>query len=176
MKKLALVWLIMASATASNYPADYCQEKVYSKVEGPSLLVKVTSGCTKERYVIGYKYGYEFDYADSIDAVVNYKCHESRHPSNAFNKIEVVKLNKEWNGTGFMSAHFSGFTFYSHRSPYYCVPESVAFSVGEHWDSKFGQNYKLKDLKLSYKAKNLSYSTSGSFHLDVWNHIVNLMR
>ena len=176
MKKLlfAMTTLLSLNSFASGYPGDYCQQRVYPINNGPALLARIGSGCT-DLLVIGYKNSGILAKAQyqEIDAVVTGTCSIS---SNV--KVTVIKLGKEWNGTGYMNNPEYATSVY----PSECYGDrykklAVAFSDGKgNWDSRYGENY-VATLEDFYNAGYILSKNYGPYPgLDTWKIIINEMK
>jgi hypothetical protein len=167
--------LITTSVFASNYPADYCQQRVYIKNDGPSVIARVGSGCS-DILVIGYKNSGVLASNDvnEIDAVVTVRC-------NSAQSVSTVKLGREWHGAGYVNKP----DYTTIRMPYECVRDSetviaVAYSDRRgNWDSRYGRNYNVKNQDL-YNSQATKQVTTSSYGPDIsfesWDVIVNELR
>lgn len=169
----ALAFTVAGAALASNYPSDYCQQRVYSINNGPSLLARVGSGCT-DQLAIGYKNSgvLASSQVEEIDAVVTGSCKIS-----SLEKVTVVKLQKEWNGTGYMNK-----PDYTSFYPQDCHRDSlkkiaVAYSDGQgNWDSRYGDNYNATMEDFYNAGSTLSSSYGPEIGIDAWKIIINEMK
>jgi hypothetical protein len=181
MKYINLLSLVTTfisfGAAASDYPADYCQQRVHVVNDGASLIARVGSGCT-DLLVIGYKNSGVLATNDvqEIDAVVTGSCSGSWEK-----RTTVIKLGKEWNGAGYVNK-----PSYEKSSvlPGSCYRDtsaiiSVAYSDRKgNWDSRYGQNYNVKSTDLYSTATKtiLSPNYGPEIGLDSWKIIVNELR
>jgi hypothetical protein len=169
----AMAFSVAGAALASNYPSDYCQQRIYAINNGPSLLARVGSGCT-DQLAIGYKNSgvLASSQVEVIDAVVTGSCNIS-----SAQKVTVVKLQKEWNGTGYMNK-----PDYTSYYPQECARDSlkkiaVAYSDGKgNWDSRYSANYNATMEDFYNVGSILSRSFGPEIGLDAWNIIINEMR
>jgi hypothetical protein len=94
--------LFGAAALASNYPADYCRQFVYSVTKGPLVASIVSGGCS-EALVVGYKKSGNLaqGFPKSIQARVAVGC--LRYNGNYEEGTVTIELGTEWNGTGYLS-------------------------------------------------------------------------
>jgi hypothetical protein len=138
MKKTIAMTLYLAVSTsfASNYPEDYCHARVMVCEDGPGIVARVSSGCSTELYVIGYKKKGQFGKNSFVDSVVNFK----------FGNYSTVKgdfrITPDWNHTGFITSGINPWTVVGRSGTGPILEISVAFSDGNGaWDSLDGANY-----------------------------------
>lgn len=171
--------LVGSAALASGYPADYCHQVVRATHDGPVLFAHVGSGC-ESLEIIGYKNSgiLAAEAPEAIDAVIVATCHEN---GTMHTRTSVVRLGREWHGTGYMSApmHFSDFVPNVHEC-YGKSKVSFAFSANGKWDSRDGQNYGhfgfgfYNDSRevVTHQTHQVGY---GSVNLSAWDFIVGQM-
>ncbi len=175
MKKLiaAIIALISLPLLASNYPPDYCHQKVYTWLQGPIQISMVSAGCSSEYLVLGYRPGNgylnQFN-AEKLTAVVKI------YAANGLAKQSTIDLGREWNGNGYVSyAHryYDLSPTYNSRNTYFCV--AVSDNQG-HWDSKYSQNYciDLRERAMDIFNSNENPGYRG-LNYTAWNHIIDLM-
>lgn len=189
--KILLVLLALAplSSEASNYPPDYCRQRVYTTSEGPLLVGYVASGCGSSA-VIGYKksgvLAKSLDSPVALSAVITGKC--TLIASTDKNKLgdeliykSTIQLGREYHGTGYMSAPISLYDF----APSPCLYQgrgsvkivlNVAFSDNQgNWDSKYGVDYQVNLRELGAGQSYLSQDDGLGIGLDSWNFIIQKM-
>ena len=180
MLTVLMSW-VASTANASNYPPDYCHQIVRVLHQGPVLFATVASGCDGGGLVIGYKNsGYlARKGAHQLDAVITSSCQLS--DGSRVTKETVVKLGREYHGTGYMSGEIDGYSLLPDNCRYGLdAPIAVAFSDGRgDWDSQYGANYRFVSRDFNRYGKAIptheqSYNGKPSFK--AWDIIVNEMR
>lgn len=181
--------LVPLLSKASNYPPDYCGQRVYTKSDGPLLISYVASGCGSSA-AIGYKNSGVLannpDRPDSLTAVILGRCTlveytDSNKPGDELVYKSHVRLGREYHGTGYMSAPLSLYDFlpspclHQGRGNAKIVLQVAVSDNRGHWDSKYGANYEIDLRELvsgpSYRSQDLGYGIG----LDSWNYIIRSM-
>ena len=196
MKKLAMFLALAlpgAAAFASNYPADYMNQSAVAIAAGPAVLAEVSTMQSGQKYVIGYKKsGMLAGKADHVNAYVKitYKLIPFNGGyANTMTAERTLKLQPEWNGTGYISGELSQYTSYGNDGLLFLPSQALtynrleiekielAFNVNGQWDSNYGANYGIL-MNTLYRAGERFKSSyvSSNVAIDTWNFIVGLMR
>jgi hypothetical protein len=125
--------------------------------------------------VIGYKNSGVLAKSETqeIDAVVTGSC-----AVESVEKVTVIKLGKEWNGTGYMNNPDYATSLY----PAECYGDrykklAIAFTDGKgNWDSRYGQNYIATMNDFNNAGGVLSKDFGPYAGVNTWNIIINEMR
>jgi hypothetical protein len=174
---LASVAGLATGADASNYPPDYCDQTVSVVHRQHALLAQVGGGCGSY-LAIGYKAAGPLARGnpDFIDAVVVGECAVG---TEVHRKTSVVRLGREWHGTGYMSEARSPYSF----APEACAGQSptlgLAFTDGVAWDSRDGANYLYAagDFRGPEAAVfDTNTPGTGDINLPAWSFIIEQMR
>ena len=165
-------------ASISNYPPEYVYQKVHVLHQGSALFGYVGSGILSTM-VLGYKKSGSLASTapDFIDAVVTADCPK---PDGSWaRKTSVVRMGKEWNGTGYMSSELDYYHFMSGGCGYQQLEQlHLAFSDGKgHWDSHEGQNYLLIWNQLVNSPVSFATQEGGStINPRAWSFIIDEMK
>ena len=197
MKKFTMLFAALvlsgAAAFASNYPADYMNQSAVAIAAGPAVLAEVSTMQSGQKYVIAYKKsGALAGKADHVNAYV--KVRYKLIPFNggyagSMTAERSIKLNPEWNGTGYISGELSQYTSYGNDGLIFLPSQALsynrlevekielAFNVNGQWDSNYGANYSVS-MNTLYRAGERFKSgyVSQNIAVDTWNFIVGLMR
>jgi hypothetical protein len=152
--------------------------------DGPALFAHVDNA-GESNTVIAYKsWGYlAASHPVSLNAVVSGSCR--LRDNHIVKKLSVVKLGREWNGTGYMSPALDVYELLPEICLTAAYPDhedfkyDVAFSDEQgHWDSKYGANYSV-DPMIPSDQITASFDGDGqepAISPRAWNFIVDQMR
>ena len=181
MKKLTLIIILTLASTlsfASNYPEDYFNQVArFNSSNDHVIFGSVSSGVMSPKYIIGYKNSGIFGDRDFVDVIMTVTCKE--WDESLHNVTRVVKIEREWNNTGLMSAPLD-LNYYVCNGGYGALKIEIAFSSQGEWDSLYGANYVFN---LSHDSSNWtdiekskSSTPTSEIGSDIWDFIVNLMK
>ncbi|MBF0407536.1 MAG: hypothetical protein HQM10_09280 [Candidatus Riflebacteria bacterium] len=181
---LVLLSVAAGSAFAGEYspyfPADYCHQKAFFIQDGSVVFGLVRSGSMSSQYVVGYKKTGILGKFSTVNLLLRVVLESGKVIEHR------LVLNREWNGTGFMSEALPSYFLYPFSYQGNQAPERIrhfelAFSVNDQWDSKHGKNYIFTSADLSGKGDFKvevynSVETAPTISLPIWKFIVDLMR
>lgn len=168
------------NAHASRFPLEASPQKTYVIHRGAALLAHVES-TVLSRDVIGYK-GSGFlaqRSPETLEAVVTARCSNSDQA-----RTTMIRLGREWHGTGYMSAPLDFRTLFPVvPGPEGCVvrgdtPLQIAFSDGGgRWDPA-GYNDIIFSPSEFYSSRTVYESTvpGADISNDTWEYLVGQMR
>jgi hypothetical protein len=162
---------------ASNYPPDYCHQKVRVLHQGPMLFAQVASGCGST-LVMGYKKSGVLyaNHKDSINAVITASCTLN---GTSHSQTTTVQLGKEWHGTGYLTTDLN----VDRWKPYECfyvanMEYAIAFVDRDgNWDSRNSENYKfrLTEVTMSENYFDTKEDATYGVNLKAWDYIIGEM-
>jgi len=180
MKKFLAIFALAlfassAAVDASNYPPDYTYQTARVITRGPAVLATVNSGIMS-KLVIGYKGKGILGGRDRIQAVVRMTSVE--YYSGYHKTIEkVIDLQREWHGTGYMTAAMSYYDFVPQGFAGTPQRIEVAFFSGPQWDSNYNANYGADIQEFFSSPAQFTYKHGGGPDIEVpcWDFIVDQM-
>jgi hypothetical protein len=177
MKRLLLLALLLtATAYASNYPADYCNQSARFATNGPVVFGRVESGCLGTKYIFGYKDNGILGNREYIDTVMVITCADNKD-RNRYSVTKVLRLNREMHGNGYISEaiHLDSFCGDNYALSNHEI--QFAFTNNNEWDSNYGRNYRFRINSGLHQTFKMGRSTSGSgIEYQVWDFIVGLLK
>ncbi|MEK6627940.1 MAG: hypothetical protein AABY53_04890 [Bdellovibrionota bacterium] len=177
MKQFLAIIVTLSSLTlfASNYPPDYCHARVKICEDGPAVVAQVSSGCSSEQYVIGYKKSGLLSHNSFVDAVINFHFSEQSPPIRTTN----LRISPDWHNLGFISTA-NQWTFPGRGGQLSITALSIAFSDGKgNWDSNNSYNYYFpvgSNLPNNCYSVKTNEDLMGRIPLSVWTVINEAMR
>ncbi|MBK7963530.1 MAG: hypothetical protein IPK04_21445 [Bdellovibrionales bacterium] len=148
-RAIILSTFVAGQAVASGYPSYYTHQTVrtieltHKQGSQPAFVANVTSGIVNQ-IILGYRdTGFLSQNRPlAVDAVIIAKCEVS--PGVTLTKTSVVKIEREWNDKGYLSAPES--TYYLFGSCGLDSKRELAFAFSDghgNWDSRDGENYSV---------------------------------